>query len=163
MKAPYGDLFHQLPSLLRGAAAGGAELVILLVRLEDLCIVHPESRYAPVTKKRIGGKADGKTSSNSTILGGTPPPSAAPHAAVEFRIDDQGHAITARGNFGDVGVYDESGSTISKVAHLREEPRRGEGNAVGDSDAEVKRRTQELDREREERECVLSPSLLTRL
>jgi hypothetical protein len=59
-QAPYGDLMHQLPSLLRGAAAGGAELVILLVRLEDLCIVHPESRHAPVTKaKKRTGAGDG--------------------------------------------------------------------------------------------------------
>eukprot|EP00035_Acanthoeca_spectabilis_P033308 m.22916 g.22916 ORF g.22916 m.22916 type:complete len:918 (+) comp5885_c0_seq1:93-2846(+) len=50
--APYADTLLQLPMLLRGPKAGGAEVVVLLLRLEDLCIVHPESRHAPVTKKK---------------------------------------------------------------------------------------------------------------
>lgn len=49
--APYGELLDALPKLLRGPAEGGAELVFLLVRLEDLCVGHPELRHAPRTKK----------------------------------------------------------------------------------------------------------------
>lgn len=152
MQAAYGDLFQQLPSLLRGAAAGGAELVILLVRLEDLCIVHPESRYAPVTKKRI--------SSNNAILGGTSPQSAAAHAAVESRIEGKSDTIAARSNFSDGGV-DNGPTMTNNIGILSDDIRsRGEGSTVGESAAKAERRTQELDREREERECVVPPPLL---
>ena len=155
MQAAYGDLFQQLPSLLRGAAAGGAELVILLVRLEDLCIVHPESRYAPVTKKRIGGKSDG-----NAILGGTSPQSAAAHAAVESRIEGKSDTIAARSNFSD-GSVDNGPTMTNNIGILRDDIRsRGEGSTVGESAAKAERRTQELDREREERECVVPPPLL---
>ena len=49
--APYTELLDALPTILQGPAQGGAELVFLLVRLEDLCVGHPELRHAPRTKK----------------------------------------------------------------------------------------------------------------
>jgi hypothetical protein len=50
--APYSDALQSLPDLLRGPEdREGFELVALLIRLEDLCVCHPESRYAPETRK----------------------------------------------------------------------------------------------------------------
>jgi FkbH-like protein len=60
LQAPYSDLLPQIPRLLRGPAAGGAEAVFLLIRLEDMVIVHPESRHAPVTKKKKMKKEAGE-------------------------------------------------------------------------------------------------------
>ena len=48
--APYSNVLEALPALLAGPARGGAELVVVLLRLEDLAISHPELRHAPVTK-----------------------------------------------------------------------------------------------------------------
>ena len=49
--APYADLLGTLPALLCGPTHGGTELVLVLLRLEDLVIAHPEARHAPITKE----------------------------------------------------------------------------------------------------------------
>eukprot|EP00041_Stephanoeca_diplocostata_P020531 m.462066 g.462066 ORF g.462066 m.462066 type:complete len:207 (-) comp21601_c1_seq10:233-853(-) len=64
--APYSNLLASLPPLLCGPQNGGAELVLVLVRLEDLCIVHPESRYAPLTKKNAAVVAAEKSSADKS-------------------------------------------------------------------------------------------------